>query len=166
MRKHIFLAIFILFSFILTFSSLSNARILRATDDVGSPTLYSTIKLKNQPWENIGLWTELNPGAPYHLELTTNGYKDWVFFDGQVSMRIKNVWYELPTEQQKTTNDWPNITTVGQYTVPQPVIKELANLNYTDVVELRLAFRDKTYVQWSVPNSTLTEWQELIQRTR
>lgn len=166
MRKCVIMAAFIVSCIILTFSSGTHARIQLASDDVGSEALYSTIKLKNQPWENIGLWTKLRPGAAYHLELTTDGYKDWVFFDGQVSIQIKDVWHELQTDQQKTTNNWPTVTTIGQYTIPQPAIEALANLKSTDKVELRLTFRNTTYVQWNVPDNILAEWQELIRRTK
>lgn len=167
MRKHIFFAVLVIFCFALAFAPVSYAKLVKSYEDGnGSAVLYSTIKLKNQDWDNIALWKLLKPGVPYRLEITTYGYKEWIFFDGQVSIHIKDTWYELDTEHQKTQNDWPNVITTAQYIIPDPVIEELSHLKSTDTVELRLHFQDKTFVHWSVPSEIITEWQDLIQRTR
>lgn len=167
MRKHISYTLFVICYLLLSLSPVADASIMKAYDDKdGAAILYSTTKFKNQAWESVGLWKVLNPGAPYNLELTTYGYKEWIFFDGQVSLHINNEWHELGTVEQKTKNDWPNVITTAQYTIPQPVIEQLFNLKTNDEVELRLRFQDKTYVQWKLPANVLIEWQELIIRTR
>lgn len=167
MRKHLFISIFLIFCFIFALAPVAQARIVKSSDDGGgAAVLYSTIKLKNHDWENIALWKILKPGVPYRLEVTTHGYKEWIFFDGQVSIHIKDTWYELRREHQETKNEWPNVITTAQYIIPQPVIEELPQLKSADTVELRLHFQDKSFVHWRVPDNIITEWQELIQRTR
>lgn len=167
MRKLIFLIALVVSCYLSVSTPAAEAKIVRAADEVdSSPILYSTVKLRNGPWESIGLWKALKPNAPYHLELITDGYKEWIFFDGQVAINIKGVWYELVTKQQNTKNEWPNTTTTAEYFIPQPVIDQLLNLKQTDPVELRLSFRDKTYVAWKVPDNVLIEWQQLIQRLK
>lgn len=167
MRKYFLLRTFVMSIFLLMCSSVSDASIMKAYDNEdGSAILYSKTKLQNQAWENIGFWKSLQLNAPYHLELTTHGYKEWIFFQGQVSILIKDVWYDLDAGEQKTKNDWPNVITTAQYALPQPVAEHLVSLKNADKVELRLHFQNKTYVQWSIPDRILVEWQELIQRTR
>jgi len=166
-RKLIFLVVLVVSCYLSVSAATVEAKIIRAADEVdSSPILYSTIKLRNEPWESVGLWRVLKPDAPYHLELVTDGYKEWIFFDGQVSMNIKGIWYDLITKQQNTKNEWPNTTTTAEYAIPQPVIEQLLSLKETDTVELRLSFRDKTYVAWKVPDKMLLEWQQLIQRLK
>lgn len=164
MRKLIFLFVLVVFCYASVFSPPVQASLVKSFDTNGSPILYSTIKLRNEPWSAIGLWRTLEPGAPYHLELVTDGYKEWIFFEGKVSMRVQDTWYELSVEQQNTKTDWPNVTTTAQHTIPQPAIEQLLKLQGADTVELRLKFQDKTFVQWNVPDNVLIEWQQLIRR--
>lgn len=167
MRKLISLVVLVLFCYLSVSVPAVEAKIVRSADETDSTEfLYSTVKLRNEPWERVGLWRALKPNAPYFLELVTDGYKEWIFFDGQVSMNIKGVWYELVTKQQNTKNEWPNTTTTAEYSIPQPVIDQLLSLKQTDTVQLRLSFRDRTYVEWNVPDNILVEWQQLIQRLR
>ena len=167
MRKLIPLVILAVSCYLSVSAPAAEAKIVRSADDTGNAAiLYSTVNLRNAPWESIGLWRALKPDAPYYLELVTDGYKEWIFFDGQVSMNINGVWYELVTKQQNTKNEWPNITTTAEYFLPQPVIDQLHSLKQTGTVQLRLSFRDRTYVEWNVPDTVLGEWQQLIQRLR
>lgn len=167
MRKFSFFFVLIAFCFLLAFPSAAHAAIMKASDpESGLVTLYSSINLQNEPWEKIGMWKPLKKNYPYYLELVTNGYKDWIFFNGQVSIRIKGTWYDFATVEQQTTNDWPNVRTTGQYIFPQSAIDQLAQLRGAETAELRLSFQDKTYVQWTVPDTVLTEWQEVLMRTK
>jgi hypothetical protein len=163
MYKHVLGITLAIFCFLTFLPLTSHAKVIKTYDDTdGFPVVYSNIKLPNEPWEVVAFWKTLPTNPVYSLELSTYGYKEWIFFSGQLSMQIGDTWYDMASGKQTTKNDWPNVITTSLYTVPKPVIEKLFNSKESDHIRLRLEFHDKTYVSWNIPGAVLKEWREVI----
>jgi hypothetical protein len=162
MRRISFIALTVTFILLLVLP-VADAKVIKTYDDVsGAPVLYSSVKLPNEPWEVVAFWKTQNAQPTYALELHTHGYKEWIFFAGQLSVKSDGVVHNLGSGKQSTKNDWPNVVTTTQYAVSTDFVDAIAKAQPSSQWEMQLQFQDRTYVTWKIPAQLLKEWQDVI----